>query len=55
MFTGFIQLFLRAGAHDFRVKDIPSSVLIVEEGENPPDLVKFVRETLGGQAEVLKM
>ena len=31
-----------------RVKDIPSSALIVEEGENPPDLVMFVR------AEVLK-
>ncbi|KAL5479740.1 hypothetical protein EMCRGX_G023313 [Ephydatia muelleri] len=35
----------------FKVKDIPSSALIVEEGENPPDLVMFVRETLGGQAE----
>ena len=35
-----------------QVKDISSSVLIVEEGENAPDLLTFVRETLG-QAEVL--
>ena len=35
-----------------QVKDI-SSVLLVEEGENTPDLLTFVRETLGGQAEVL--
>eukprot|EP00731_Ephydatia_muelleri_P017684 Em0010g782a len=33
-----------------QVKDISSSVLIVEEGENAPDLLTFVRETLG-QAE----
>ena len=36
-----------------KVKDIPSSALIVEEGENSPDFVTFERETLGGQAEVL--
>ena len=37
-----------------RVKDIPSSVLIVEEVENAPDLLTFVREILESQAEVLK-
>ena len=36
-----------------QVKDITSSVLIVEEGENASYLLTFVRETLGGQAEVL--
>ena len=35
-----------------QVKDISSSVLIVEEVENAPDLLTFVQETLG-QAEVL--
>ena len=37
-----------------RVKDIPSSVRIVEEVENAPDLLTFVREILESQAEVLK-
>ena len=36
------------------VKDIKSSVLVVEELENAPDLLTFVQETLGGQAEVQK-
>lgn len=37
----------------FRLKDIPSSVLVVEERDDAPDLLTFVQETLGGLAEVL--
>ena len=35
-----------------KINEISSSVLVVEEGENAPDLLTFVQETLEGQTEV---
>ena len=35
-----------------KINVISSSVLVVEEGENAPDLLTIVQETLEGQTEV---
>ena len=39
--------------HTIIPRELVPTTCRVKEGENSPDFVTFVRETLGGQAEVL--